>query len=888
MSTPPFILDAESEPDLATMGGKACALARMAAAGIPAPPWIAVAPAAFHSSLPADGTFDPALPESWRGFSLAATVRTSLESALARAGLEGERLAVRSSAAEEDAADRSYAGQFESFLFVRPDEVADYVVRVWQSGAADRVAAYRGDRDAAETPFSPPAVLIQKMVDAEAAGVAFSVDPVSGAWDTAVVSAVYGLGSSLVGGESDADTYRIDRNGRILERTVAEKRTAHRLNREAGGGIHTVPVPPADQRAPAITDTQASAAADLARRCARLAGLPQDIEWALEDGKIHLLQSRPVTALARLRDPGGIERIWDNSNIVESYGGVSSTLTFSFARHVYEGVYRQFCLLLGVRRAVVEDNRAVFAGMLGRVRGRIYYNLLHWYRMLALLPGFSVNARFMEQMMGVREGLPESVLGGLRRQSARDRAGAAIDFALSLGGLVRSHWTLDRSIRKFHRRLEEALADPDGNLGDLRADELAAVYRRLESRLITRWDAPLVNDFFAMIYYGLLKTLTGRWCRDEAGTLQNGLLCGAGEIISAQPARRLTELARLAAAEPGFPEILCQAPPAKVMREVRRRPDFSRAARAYLDQFGDRCLEELKLESATLEDDPLLLYRSAGQLARRYLEDGTAADPEPPSAEGVTRTQAENELAERLSGHPLRKLVFRFVLTRARRRVRDRENLRFERTRLFGRVRRIFLEIGRRFHAYGILDDPRDILHLDLFEALGYIEGTATTLDLRGLAALRRREYERFLDEPAPPERFVTRGIVCQGNEAPERQPVPEDPGGADLAGIGCCPGVVRGRVRVVRNPRQAEMQNGEILVAAQTDPGWILLFPLASGLLVERGSLLSHSAIVSREMGIPSVVAVPGLLARLRTGDDVEFDGTSGKIRILDRCRHE
>jgi phosphohistidine swiveling domain-containing protein len=219
------------------------------------------------------------------------------------------------------------------------------------------------------------------------------------------------------------------------------------------------------------------------------------------------------------------------------------------------------------------------------------------------------------------------------------------------------------------------------------------------------------------------------------------------------------------------------------------------------------------------------------------------------------------------------------VLRHARARVRDRENLRFERTRLFGRVRRIYLELGKRLHAVGRLAEPRDIFFLTVEEALGFVEGTTATTDLAGLVALRQREFAGFRAKPAPADRFATRGAVHLGNTFRAAQEAVA-PTGDTLKGIGCCPGVVRARARVITDPRNATIESGEILVAPRTDPGWIMLFPAAAGLLVEYGSLLSHSAIVAREMGIPAIVSISGLTSWVRTGDWLEMDGSTGVVR--------
>jgi pyruvate,water dikinase len=214
--------------------------------------------------------------------------------------------------------------------------------------------------------------------------------------------------------------------------------------------------------------------------------------------------------------------------------------------------------------------------------------------------------------------------------------------------------------------------------------------------------------------------------------------------------------------------------------------------------------------------------------------------------------------------------------------VRDRENLRFERTRLFGRVRRIFVEMGKRFHADGILDNPRDIFYLEKDELFGFVEGTAVMVDLKELAAQRKREFDRWRAMAPPADRFETRGMVGHAQPCLSTVTKEAEPAGDSLRGIGCCPGVVRGMARVITDPRGASIRQGEILVAERTDPGWIMLFPACAGLLVERGSLLSHSAIVAREMGIPAVVALAGVTAWLKDGDLVEMNGATGVVRRI------
>jgi pyruvate,water dikinase len=324
-------------------------------------------------------------------------------------------------------------------------------------------------------------------------------------------------------------------------------------------------------------------------------------------------------------------------------------------------------------------------------------------------------------------------------------------------------------------------------------------------------------------------------------------------MLSAEPARAVRELAELDAAGD--------------------RLGFDLEFREYLARFGDRCESELKLESPTLHDDPRPLLEAIARLRNAPPDDAHASD-----AATALRRDAERRAHAALRGRPVRAFVFARLTAWARARIVARENLRFERTRVFGRVRRIVVAMGEALAARGALHSARDVFHLTIDELLGYVEGTSASRDLRALAAVRAAESARYAQAVPPPNRFATCGLPVPPLAAPAACDGDENV----RTGTPCCPGVVRARVRVVHDPR-ATLRAGEILVAQRTDPSWVMLFPAAAAILVERGSQLSHAAIVSREMGIPSIVAIHGLTAWLRDGDLVELDGATGVVHRVE-----
>lgn len=859
-------------------GGKGAALRRMAAADLPVPPFCVVLVKALEDSLGSEKIQCLSAPELDHMKLLAAMAPSpelaqEIAVALARLGKPEDLYAVRSSACDEDGGNHSFAGQLDSFLFVPVEQVATAIAAVWRSAWSPRIRAYRQERHL--PPPSAPAVILQRMVDAQTAGVAFAIDPVEGRWDQAVISAVWGLGSGLVGGELDADMWKVDRQGQINSSQIVAKPQAHRRRADCIEGVGSLPVEASLVHAPCLHPDQVGVVAALVRRASSYAGRPQDIEWALENNRIWLLQSRPITTLGRQVDPSACPALWDNSNIAESYSGITTPLTFSFARRAYEEVYRQFCRLMGVSHQVIEQEAEVFRTMIGLIQGRVYYDLLNWYRLLAMLPGATVNRGFMEQMMGLNKGLPAGLLPEPGQAGCWARFMDGQRLVRSLGGLVWNALTLGRQVRHFYGRLDEALAQPKVPLSQQRPDELASEYRRLEQRLLTRWDAPLVNDFFAMIAYGLLRKLCQKWCADADGTLQNDLIGGEGGIVSAEPAARIRAMGAMLVGDQTGIQILTTGKLSQIQAALKVRPQLQEALRSYLQRFGDRCLEELKLESSTLDDDPLPLLRAIGHFASRPLMHTDLALS--------ARHKAERRVAQTLRWHPIRRLIFSWILRRARALVKGRENLRFERTRVFGRVRRIFVELGHRLAAVGVLEKPRDIFFLEVEEILGFLRGTASCTDLRGLAEVRSATFAKYRAESTPADRFVTRGWVPVGNSwLPQIEVGVTVESKEQRQGTGCCPGLVRGRVRVVRDPRGVELPAGTILVAERTDPGWIMLFPACAGLVVERGSLLSHSAIVARELGIPAVVGLNAATAWLLDGDLVELDGATGIVQRI------
>jgi pyruvate,water dikinase len=350
-------------------------------------------------------------------------------------------------------------------------------------------------------------------------------------------------------------------------------------------------------------------------------------------------------------------------------------------------------------------------------------------------------------------------------------------------------------------------------------------------------------------------------------------------VAPVQSLLRLTELVR-------------QSPPVRALFE--RYPDdaavwralsgdaahasFRDAVAEHIERFGDRTVHELKLETPGLEENPAYVLG----LCRAYLRTDRSVDGLERHEEEI-RQAAEARVARLFGRRPARRWLFDFVLKQARATVRNRENTRLLRTQLFGMVKRIFRQIGQQFAKQGIIADSSDILYLAVEEITGYVHGAALSRSLRELVSLRRAEFGAYAGRELE-SRIVTRGIVYQ-NRFPYASAGHQDATGGtatELRGQGCSPGCVRGSAKVVLEPRSETAINGELLVAPMTDPGWVFLMVASRGLVVERGSPLSHTAIIGRELGIPTIVGVAGATRAIADGQQIEIDATRGIVRVL------
>lgn len=779
-------------------------------------------------------------------------------------------LAVRSSAVDEDSESKSFAGQFESFLYVKKENVEEYVKKVWLSNFSERVTLYSKCKFEERKPIS---VIIQKMINAESSGVAFGINPVSGRRSQKLISCVFGLGEGLVSGELVSDNFLVSRNN--IDSTIANK--TNKVIFCESKRTKQCELDDFEKNSPSLKNTHIIEISEILDKLFLYTKKYQDIEFAIEKNNVYLLQTRPITTLVNTPNIDGKKIIWDNSNIIESYPGLTSPLTYSFIVKMYDGAYRQLLSLLGVKNKTIEENSEVFKNMLGLIKGRVYYNLYSWYKLLSLLPGFSVNAEFMEKMMGVKERFE---LDDFKKKSKFRDYLSIIYMAYNM---IKNLIKLKSETRKFEKHFENIISEyTKYDFDKLNIDETIKLYLAFEKRLLSKWKPPLVNDFFAMIFFGMLhKNITKNNIGDE--NTHNKLLCGAKDIISSEPAKLVAEITNKILSNNNYKKLFTEKNIQEILIELKNTNynEICELIDSYIDKFGDRTVGELKLETITYKQNPSDFI----QIIKSYIENNLELKTNS-NIDTEMRLEAEKEINLFFKRKPIKKFFFNLILSKTRILVSNRENLRFYRTRGYGMVRKMFCALGDKFFAEGIINKPRDIFWLTQDEIFNFYCGKSPNFNLVNLIEYRKKEYNNFEISQAPDNRFTTYSTVCYNNSF-KSEIKSCNISNQDIKGIGCCPGIVKAPVRVVRDPKEISALNNEILVTSSTDPGWITLFPSSLGILVERGSLLSHSAIVSREMGIPCIVSITDLLEKLKTGDIVEMNGSTGSVIIIEKCQN-
>ena len=739
---------------------------------------------------------------------------------------ERDCFAVRSNFSAEDGGDHSFAGQFLTRLNVKREKVKEAVQEVFSSYAGSLDYKEKANRGKAEYYLKQQGkaetVLIQEMLFPEKSGVLFTKNP-KGILSEMVVVLGQGLGDKVVEDQENVLTYHYF-PGECL------------YQEGQGTGL-------------GLEEDELKTLFSLGEEIEQLFQKPMDIEFAIEKGKIYILQARAITTL----DMHLPARILDNSNISESFPGICLPLSESFAGEMYSGIFtslgRRF---LGKR---VSSYEAVFQRMVGGFSGRMYYEISSWYDILRLLPFSRKIIPIWQGMLGVSN---EEISFSKKKPSFFLKCRIALLFCYYF-------FVSQRKMKELDRFFQERYASYSKRVDE--EEDVQALYRiflEMKEDLLREWDITLMNDMVSFISTHLYEKKT------------------AFSLETMKPVRALSALKAVA------------------RKHGLDSEEYRREKKSYISAYGDRIEGELKLETRT--------YRSNEELLDRWILDALETektDCSEKDCEETSRMEKPSEQKQRKS----------FLYRLAESSCNNREISRLHRTRCFGLMRRIVDKIGEKTIGFDVYYLSLDELKELLFSGKDFSLKIAREKELRKayekLPVLSRVKLLGKVDrDPLAGEitvlnygAFKTKGSkVGKGEIAgemgkSEKSSVPfsEEPKNFEskgktestprvFFGRGVSKGIFRGEVLKIKSLQELRVAEakGKILLSYSTDPGWFPYLDMAEGLITERGSLLSHSAILARELEKPAVVNIPKIMEELQSGDIVEIDGDLGICSVI------
>jgi pyruvate,water dikinase len=780
-------------------------------------------------------------------------------------------VAVRSSATAEDLPGLSFAGQQDTYLNIVGDEaLLAAVVNCWSSLWTARAMGYRA-RNGIPHQEVALAVVVQEMVQSEASGVLFTANPLNGKRTETVIDATLGLGEALVAGHVEPDHYVVDAlTGRITSKTLGAK--ALSIRGQAGGGTITIDEDASERQA--LPDAAILELARMGQQITALYETPQDIEWAWADGRLLLLQSRPITSLYPIPEgmhPTPLQTMF-------SFGAVQGILgpITPLGQDTIRGLAAGAAGIFGYELTPETQHIIVEAGE------RLFVNFTALLR-------HGVGRKLARAFLGVIEPGTAQAIDMLRDDPRLAPTGSRLSFDTLkriarvlvplVGQFILCLWRPDVERVRFQRRLDEIMTEFEAR---------SATATTLAARVALFED--VLSNTFALLLPAFLPRMAGGMASLNllthlAASLPDGremvleITRGLPHNVTTEMDLVLWDTARTIKRDPALAAQFQETDAQTLATEylAGRLPATAQTAIGdFLRRYGMRGIGEIDLGRRRWRENPAQIMQVLQSYMR--IEDAEQA-PDVVFEWGAASAEATiDRLAEamrRTHRGWLKAWLVKFAARRMRALAGLRESPKFYAIRHIGIVRNGLLESGRELAAQGILAQPEDIFFLRLSELRALAAGK--TRDWKALVAERRQTYER-----EKLRRQVPRLLLSDGQAFYEGVSAPDDAGDGVIVGSPVSPGIAEGVVHVVLDPHSAQLAPGEVLVCHGTDPAWTPLFLAAGALVMEVGGLMTHGAVVAREYGIPAVVGVDQATMRLRTGQRVRVNGSDGQIVIL------
>ncbi len=844
----PFTIALDSPSCLAThrVGAKASRLAEMGMQGYPIPKGFVVTTDAFAAFCQYNRIEYEANPDTWEPTLRQDIVNARFPSHL-KAAIEGgiaafpfESYAVRSSATMEDHIAHSMAGQFDTYLHTPKEHLLDRIKWCWASVFGDALISYARKHQISVVPGM--GVIIQEQIDPTVAGVLFTMDPMTKSADHLILEWSMGLGDKLASG---------------LE-------TPERLYIRRGTPAHAHP-----DTAPPLLAAFLEELISHALRAEKLFHCPLDIEWCVTHAGPVLLQARPITALT-----GKGRVIWTNVNMVENFPDVLTPFSWSIVDIFYVYYTKHMLRLFGWNEKRLFETRSIVENFTGIQAGRIYYNLSNWYTAANLLPIGKQLKRLLDSFIGQNVPLDRHVaLSAIEAPEGWRRLVQYISFGVRMLVIFcTAGFHIKRYEKQFYAHRDQWRNLPYDHLSLV---ELLDILDKILNDFVARYYYnPAVVDLLAAIFPGGLKLLTKKWLSNdfENTDLLSVQLMQGTALKSVEPAQMIQAISEEVAEDRRLQGLLNQGDYATL--EDRLPGALEKRVKDFMFRYGNRCYHDCTMATPTFEERHDLFWH----LVEKYqlAPDASAVNTHARAdVAGAALRQALKHLAL------IQRWVLRWILKNARRAIGLRERSRIIRGLLFGEIRQIVLAIGKKLLKKGHLSKDKEVFFLHWSEIKEIVFGKFQFPEtVPTLIQIREKAFE---DNGAvdPPSLFIqdqsTYFHIRSGHQTRTGKPA------SLLYGVAVSGGTVTAKAKIILDPvSQNILEPGEILVAQATDPGWTPLFQIAGGLILEKGGMLSHGAIVAREFGIPAVADVENATALIKDGQTLCINGDTGEITIV------
>lgn len=884
----------EQADDVRLCGGKASTLARLSRMGLPVPPGFVVTNCLFQEFLDCHQLQQPITevcraitvtnPESLqraantiRTLVLCAGLTESMRAALTPQCtilLADGPVIVRSSAVGEDGANASYAGQLDSF----PDlhsamEIEQAILCCWASYWSDRSLFYQKTRGIT---LNGMGVLVQSQIASTVSGVLFTRSPEAAGEqdDDMLVEYCFGHGGILAAGHINPGRLAISRKD-YRSQLMVEPEQAD-----------------AEHHGQLFSEATRVAIGRIGVMLENMLGAPQDIEWTIDThGKLFVVQSRPISVSAGKVSPGPYV-VWSNANINENFPEPVSPLLYSIAKEGYSNYFRNLGEAYGVARWRLLSMEHFFRNIIGIHGGRMYYNLSNIHSVLQLMPYGGLLAEFFNQFVGVVTHSPTDEPGRSPRVPEQSRLVALLEICrIGLQTLWQYMFftkrveSFERTVTQFSERTVPAMLAQQTLLG------LHQEFQDLLEIRFHRWTNAALADAASMVCYGLLKRVLSRaFPAANQAALHNTLLKGLLNLVSTVPAVRLWELAQVIKGNPELMRLFVEEKSEAILASLLEQQQFAffkSQFDTFLHEWGFRFSGELMLTVPNFQERPTALL----EILKKYV----GVEGESPLANLERQNLDRNRETQRVlreapwikvAGIPVipQAWLINRLLTWTQHAITLRERARMKQALLYSRARQIALAIGDKLVARGDLAHCDDVFFLTHQELDTLLSGSAMFPYWNKELVAARQSWFQALQAMNVPDTFDLPEGEYLGHTNHMSALNATDTASNDLRGIGACGGRVTARATVLADLSEANrLSAGDVLVTKQTDPGWGLVFFLIKGLVMERGGMLSHGAIIAREYGIPTVVGVRDATRSIPHGSTVTVDGDQGLVRLVD-----